>query len=69
MKPSIIYVSYTGTIRGIAERIQKNCGGTLLEVRAPDSGRMDKQPKNKNRVSECKGWDLNPRTPAFFSSV
>lgn len=36
MESSIIYVSYTGTTRGIAERIQKNCGGKLLEVRAPD---------------------------------
>lgn len=36
MIPSIIYVSYTGTTRGIAERIQKDCGGKLLEVRAPD---------------------------------
>ena len=33
MKPSIIYHSYTGVTRGIAEKIQKACGGDLIEVK------------------------------------
>ena len=33
MKPSIIYHSYSGITRGIAEKIQKACGGDLIEVK------------------------------------
>ena len=33
MKPSIIYYSYSGITRGIAEEIQKACGGDLVEVK------------------------------------
>ena len=33
MKPSIIYYSYSGVTRGIAEKIQKACGGDLIEVK------------------------------------
>jgi len=33
MKPSIIYHSYSGVTRGIAEKIQKACGGDLIEVK------------------------------------
>ena len=33
MKTSIIYHSYTGVTRGIAEKIQKACGGDLIEVK------------------------------------
>ena len=33
MKPSIIYHSYSGVSRGIAEKIQKACGGDLIEVK------------------------------------
>jgi flavodoxin len=33
MKTSIIYHSYSGITRGIAERIQKACGGDLIEVK------------------------------------
>lgn len=32
MKTSIIYHSYSGVTRGIAEKIQKACGGDLVEV-------------------------------------
>jgi flavodoxin len=34
MKPSIIYYSYSGITRGIAEKIQKACGGDLIEVKS-----------------------------------
>jgi len=33
MKTSIIYHSYSGITRGIAEKIQKACGGDLIEVK------------------------------------
>jgi flavodoxin len=33
MKTSIIYHSYSGITRGIAEKIQKGCGGDLVEVK------------------------------------
>ena len=33
MKISIIYHSYSGITRGIAERIQATCGGDLIEVK------------------------------------
>jgi flavodoxin len=33
MKPSIIYHSYSGITRGIAEKIQQACGGDLIEVK------------------------------------
>ncbi len=33
MKTSIIYYSYSGITRGIAEKIQKSCGGDLVEVK------------------------------------
>jgi len=36
MKTSIIYASYTGTTRGIAEEIQQQCGGDLIEVKSRD---------------------------------
>ena len=34
MKTSIIYHSYSGITRSIAEKIQKACGGDLIEVKA-----------------------------------
>jgi flavodoxin len=34
MKPSIIYYSYSGITRGIAEKTQKACGGDLIEVKS-----------------------------------
>jgi len=34
MKTSIIYNSYTGNTRGVAERIQAACGGDLVEVKS-----------------------------------
>jgi flavodoxin len=34
MKPSIIYYSHSGITRGIAEKIQKACGGDLIEVKS-----------------------------------
>ena len=34
MKTSIIYHSYSGVTRGIAEQIQKACGGNLTEVKS-----------------------------------
>ncbi len=36
MKTSIIYASFTGTTHGIAEEIQKQCGGDLVEVKSRD---------------------------------
>ncbi len=33
MKTSIIYHSYSGITRGIAEMIQEACGGDLIEVK------------------------------------
>lgn len=36
MKTSILYASYTGTTHGIAEEIQKQCGGDLIEVKSRD---------------------------------
>ena len=36
MKTSIIYASFTGTTHGIAEEIQKQCGGDLIEVKSRD---------------------------------
>jgi flavodoxin len=33
MKTSIIYHSYSGITRGIAEQVQKACGGDLIEVK------------------------------------
>ena len=33
MKTSIIYYSYSGITRGIAEKIQKVCGGDLVDVK------------------------------------
>lgn len=36
MKTSIIYNSYSGVTRGIAEKIQKACGGDLVEVKSKD---------------------------------
>ena len=33
MKTSIIYHSYSGITRGIAENIQVACGGDLIEVK------------------------------------
>jgi flavodoxin len=32
MKTSIIYNSYSGNTRGVAEKVQAACGGTLVEV-------------------------------------
>src|SRR5271157_3554973 len=32
MKTCIIYHSYSGITRGVAEKIQKTCGGDLIEV-------------------------------------
>jgi len=36
MKTSIIYHSYSGNTRGIAERIQGACGGDLIEVKSTE---------------------------------
>jgi flavodoxin len=36
MKTSIIYYSYSGITRGIAEKIQKACGGDLIEVKSKE---------------------------------
>jgi len=33
MKTSIIYYSYSGITRGIADKVQKACGGDLIEVK------------------------------------
>jgi len=37
MKTSIIYHSYSGITRGIAEKIQKSCGGDLVEVKSKEN--------------------------------
>lgn len=37
MKTSIIYHSYSGITRGIAEKIQKACGGDLTEVKPKEN--------------------------------
>jgi flavodoxin len=37
MKTSIIYYSYSGITRGIAEMIQKSCGGDLVEVKSKEN--------------------------------
>ena len=37
MKTSIIYHSYSGITRGIAEKIQKACGGDLIEVKLKEN--------------------------------
>jgi flavodoxin len=37
MKTSIIYHSYSGITRGIAEKIQKACGGDLIEVKPKEN--------------------------------
>jgi flavodoxin len=37
MKTCIIYHSYSGVTRGIAERIKAACGGDLLEVKPKDN--------------------------------
>ncbi|OPX62848.1 MULTISPECIES: flavodoxin [unclassified Methanoregula] len=34
MKTSIIYNSYSGNTRGVAEKVQAACGGTLVEVKS-----------------------------------
>jgi len=36
MKTSIIYHSYSGITRGIAEKIQEACGGDLVEVKSKE---------------------------------
>ncbi len=36
MKTSIIYHSYSGVTRGVAEQIQKACDGDLVEVRSKE---------------------------------
>jgi flavodoxin len=36
MKTSIIYYSYSGITRGIAEKVQKACGGDLIEVKSKE---------------------------------
>jgi flavodoxin len=36
MKTSIIYYSYSGITRGIAEKIQKACRGDLIEVKSKE---------------------------------
>jgi flavodoxin len=36
MKTSIIYYSFSGITRGIAEEIQKGCGGDLVEVKSKE---------------------------------
>jgi len=37
MKTSIIYHSYSGITRGIAEEIHKSCGGDLIEVKSKEN--------------------------------
>ena len=37
MKTSIIYYSYSGITRGIAEKIQKSCGGNLVKVKSKEN--------------------------------
>jgi flavodoxin len=37
MKTSIIYYSYSGITRGIAVKIQKACGGDLIEVKSKEN--------------------------------
>jgi flavodoxin len=37
MKTSIIYYSYSGITRGIAEKIQNVCGGDLIEVKSKEN--------------------------------
>ena len=37
MKTSIIYYSYSGITRGIAEKIQESCGGDLVEVKSKEN--------------------------------
>jgi flavodoxin len=37
MKTRIIYYSYSGITRGIAEKIQKSCGGDLVEVKSKEN--------------------------------
>lgn len=37
MKPAIIFYSYSGITRRIAEKIQKECGGDLIEVRSKEN--------------------------------
>jgi len=37
MKPSIIFHSYSGITRGIANKIQKACGGDLIEVKLKEN--------------------------------
>jgi flavodoxin len=37
MKTSMIYYSYSGITRGIAEKIQKSCGGDLVEVKLKEN--------------------------------
>jgi flavodoxin len=37
MKTSIIYHSYSGITRGIAEQVQKACGGDLIEVKPKEN--------------------------------
>ena len=37
MKTSIIYYSYSGITRGIADKIQKSCGGDLVEVKLKEN--------------------------------
>lgn len=36
MKTSIIYYSFSGVTRGIAEKIQQGCGGDLVEVKSKE---------------------------------
>ena len=36
MKTSIIYYSFSGITRGFAEKIQKGCGGDLVEVKSKE---------------------------------
>ncbi len=36
MNTSIIYYSYSGITRGVAEKIQKACGGDLIEVKSKE---------------------------------
>ncbi|MDD1685891.1 ArsR family transcriptional regulator [Methanoregula sp.] len=36
MKTSIVVASYSGTTRGIAEQIQKTCGGEIIDVKSRD---------------------------------
>ena len=37
MKPAIIFYSYSGITREIAERIRKECGGDLIEIRSKEN--------------------------------